>query len=317
MSASALTGTDAPDRAAAPPLAGSAAFGAATVSVGGGISAALAVAAVFAAVAVSTGQTAVTTPLAGSAAFPPGTPNAGAGAGPLALAGSVAFPAAGVRCDAVITPTPLAGGVSFPSPGFRADARLTAPAFPAPAGFPQPATRTGYTGTAPWAAAPAPPRWQARPSPGRWQAAPAPPRWQAVHAAPRWAACHAPARWRIMMASFAPVSAAGTSYVNVTWTSELDGTSVDPTGQTAGQPILPVQMAFPVSSGNPAAPAQAVTWYTAGWLLGGTGFGYVAQCLVGSGGVVTLTAGQSYDVWSRITGTPEVPEIFAGTQSAY
>jgi hypothetical protein len=66
-----------------------------------------------------------------------------------------------------------------------------------------------------------------------------------------------------------------------------------------------------------AAPAQPVTWYAASWLLLGTGKGYVAQCLVGpSGGVTTLSAGR-YDVWSKITGTPESPVKFAGVLTVY
>lgn len=115
------------------------------------------------------------------------------------------------------------------------------------------------------------------------------------------------------MTLFAPISALSLEYVNATWTSDLDGTSVDPTGQTQGQPELPVQMAFPVSSGNPSAPAQPTVWYTASWLLGGTSVGYTAQCLVGpGGGVTTLTAGQ-FDAWGRIAGSPEAPEKFVGT----
>jgi hypothetical protein len=121
-----------------------------------------------------------------------------------------------------------------------------------------------------------------------------------------------------MTTLYAPISALSLAEINVLWTSDLDGTSIDPTGQTTGQAELPVQMAFPVSSRVPSAPAQPVTWYTASWLLGGTGRGYVAQALVGpGGGVVTLTAGQDYDVWSRITGSPESPVIFAGTQPVY
>jgi len=121
-----------------------------------------------------------------------------------------------------------------------------------------------------------------------------------------------------MTSEYPPISALSLAYINVTWTSDLDGTSIDPTGQTAGQPLLAVQFAFPVSSGSLLAPAQPSTWYAGSWLLGGTGKGYVAQCLAGpGGGVVTLSAGQSYDVWCRITGTPEQPVIFAGTQPVY
>ena len=116
------------------------------------------------------------------------------------------------------------------------------------------------------------------------------------------------------MGNFAPIAAISLDEVNVTWTSELAGTSIDPTGATANQPALPVQMAFPVSSGNPAEPAQPSVWFTASWLLGGTSIGYVAQCLVGPGaGVVTLTAGLSYDVHSKISGSPESPVKYAGT----
>jgi hypothetical protein len=104
-------------------------------------------------------------------------------------------------------------------------------------------------------------------------------------------------RWTAVLAP-GPVAAVSLEEVIVTWTSALDGTSVDPTGQTAGQTLLTVQFAFPLSSGNPAAPA---------------GYGYVAQCLTGPGGVVTLAAGKSYDVWSMITGTPESPARYAGT----
>ena len=120
------------------------------------------------------------------------------------------------------------------------------------------------------------------------------------------------------MANFLPIAALSLEEVNVTWASDLDGTSIDPTGQTAGQLLLPVQMAFPVSSGNPALPAEPVTWLAAAWLLGGTGKGFVAQCLVGpGGGVVTLTSGQAYDVLAKVTGDPEAPVKFAGVQAVF
>lgn len=115
------------------------------------------------------------------------------------------------------------------------------------------------------------------------------------------------------VASFTPVAALSTENVNVIWTSELAGTVIDPTS-----PLLQVKMAFPVSSGLILRPAEPVTWYTAGWLTGTTIAGFVAQCLVGpSGGVVTLSAGVTYDVWSQILGTPENPVKFAGQLAVY
>jgi hypothetical protein len=120
------------------------------------------------------------------------------------------------------------------------------------------------------------------------------------------------------MAAFPPIAALSLEDVNVIWTSQLAGTSIDPTGQTPGQPALVVQFAFPVSSGNALAPAEPSSWYQGSWLTGQTSAYYVAQCLVGpGGGVVTLTAGQAYDVWSKILGSPEVPAKFCGQLAVY
>lgn len=142
--------------------------------------------------------------------------------------------------------------------------------------------------------------------------------WSAQPAALRWKCSPSAPRWRLVMAQFPPIAAVSLECVNVTWNSDLDGTLVDPTGQTTGQPQLPVYLAFPPTSGNYSEPATPVTWYTASWLLGGTGRGFVAQCLVGPGsGMVTLTAGQAFDVWSRVVGNPESPEKFAGVQGVF
>jgi hypothetical protein len=139
--------------------------------------------------------------------------------------------------------------------------------------------------------------------------------WSVTPCAPRWTCTP---RGRLSLPLFSPIAAVSLECVNVLWLSDLDGTSVDPTGQTTGQPQLPVYFAFPPTSGNYAEPAQPVTWFAASWLLGGTGRGFVSQCLVGpGGGVVTLTAGQQYDVWGRVVGNPESPEKFAGVLSAF
>lgn len=115
------------------------------------------------------------------------------------------------------------------------------------------------------------------------------------------------------MAAFpTAISSLSLEEVNVTWTSDLDGTQTDPTVAP-----LSVMYAFPVSSGDTSAPAQPVTWVAGTWLAGGTGKGYVSQCLVGpGGGTVTLTAGR-YDVWAKITGTPESPVRFVGVLTVY
>jgi hypothetical protein len=117
--------------------------------------------------------------------------------------------------------------------------------------------------------------------------------------------------------NFGPIAAISLEEVNVLWNTMLAGTELDPTGQTEGEPQLDVLFAFPVSSGDPLAPAQPSTWYAGAWLTGTNIRGYVAQALVGPGGLVTLTAGEAFDVWSKILGSPEEPVKFAGTLPVY
>jgi hypothetical protein len=141
------------------------------------------------------------------------------------------------------------------------------------------------------------------------------PAWSAIPSPPRWTCTP---RGGTALPVFSPVSALSLECVNVLWMSGLDGTSVDPTGQATGQPELPVQFAFPSTSGNYAEPAQPQTWFTGSWLLGGTSIGFVAQALVGpGGGVVTLTSGQVFDVWSKVVGSPEAPARFVGQLPVY
>jgi len=170
----------------------------------------------------------------------------------------------------------------------------------------------GFTGTVTWRAGALPRRWQTAAQRTRWAAEPVAGRWT-IKATQRWAAKPASARWKaVLVAGFTPIASISLQEINILWTSDLAGTVVDPT-------VLPlvVQMAFPVSSGNLNAPAQPVTWYAASWLPSTTVKGWVAQCLVGPGGMLTLTAGQSYDVWSQIQGSPEIPKVFAGVQQVY
>ena len=73
--------------------------------------------------------------------------------------------------------------------------------------------------------------------------------------------------------NFAPIYAGSLAEVNVVLTSELAGTRIDPTGASPGSTLLPVLMAFPVSSGDASAPATPQTWYPATWLLDSTSAG--------------------------------------------
>lgn len=121
------------------------------------------------------------------------------------------------------------------------------------------------------------------------------------------------------MSPFEPISALSPEDINVNWTSDLDGTVVDPTTAGPGGTALAVMYALPASSGNPAEPAQPTTWYTAQWLAGGTGKGFIAQCPAGPGtSGPALTSGMKYDVWSQVLNAgSESPVKFAGTQAVY
>lgn len=98
------------------------------------------------------------------------------------------------------------------------------------------------------------------------------------------------------------ISSLSLQYVRVQVTAMKSGVGVDPSSD-------PVQMAFP-SAG--VAPVGG-DWNTAAWEKYTTTSGttYWAICLVGPGGTKTLTAGR-YDVWVKVTDSPEVPVEMAG-----
>lgn len=101
------------------------------------------------------------------------------------------------------------------------------------------------------------------------------------------------------------ISALTTEYIRVPVALLNSGEPVDPSS-------LPVQLAFPATDASPS------TWATGSWEPDGpssfamTSAGvriplYSARTLVGPGpGGTPLTAG-SYDVWVKITSTPEIP----------
>ncbi|MCC6629960.1 MAG: hypothetical protein IT340_21495 [Chloroflexi bacterium] len=103
------------------------------------------------------------------------------------------------------------------------------------------------------------------------------------------------------------ISALSLEYVRVRVAATEAGAAVNPTSDT-------VVMAF-VAEG--AAPAGG-DWKTAGWETDTTTNPdtYYARCLVGPSGAVTLTAGV-YDVWVKVTDTPEAPVLRAGNVEVF
>jgi hypothetical protein len=86
---------------------------------------------------------------------------------------------------------------------------------------------------------------------------------------------------------------------------KADEGATDPTGDT-------VQMAFLQDPPEEAAPASG-DWKTASWttLTSTNPARYKAKCLVGPGGVITLTAG-TWWVWVKVTDSPETPALYSG-----
>lgn len=98
------------------------------------------------------------------------------------------------------------------------------------------------------------------------------------------------------------ISVLSLAYVRIGIRLRQAGATVDPTGFT-------VQLAFPATGVSPVSG----DWKTASWETDATltPDAYCARCLVGPAGTVTLAAG-TYDVWAKITASPEIPVINAG-----
>lgn len=165
----------------------------------------------------------------------------------------------------------------------------------------------GDTGQVTWIAGAIPLRWAVRPADIRWAAGAAPLRWRPVPWPFRWQAEPAGLRWRIVMADYDPIWSGSLENVPMQWTSDLAGTRIDPTN-----PLLAVQMAFPVTGVSPVSG----DWKAAAWVSGTTSKGFISVCLVGPGGAVTLAAGK-YDVWGKVLGAPEQPGKKAGTITVF
>lgn len=97
------------------------------------------------------------------------------------------------------------------------------------------------------------------------------------------------------------VSSLSTEYIRVSVSVTKAGIPFDPTGDT-------VQMAFPLPNVEPVL----ADWKASSWES--TGGNYWARCLVGPSGTVTLADG-NYDVWVKITDSPEIPVRKVGSLS--
>jgi len=97
------------------------------------------------------------------------------------------------------------------------------------------------------------------------------------------------------------ISVLSTVYVQVPIEAIESGAAIDPTSDT-------VKMAFMAAW----APPGSGDWKTAVWDTSTAPGIYLAQCLVGPAGTVTLATG-TYDIWVQISASPETPVLQGGT----
>lgn len=94
------------------------------------------------------------------------------------------------------------------------------------------------------------------------------------------------------------LSALSTEYIPIQVSASVNGQSgYNPTSDA-------VSMAFINGTANP----QTSDWHTASWQTysSPSGASYIAVCLVGPTGGVVLSVG-TYNIWLKITDSPEVP----------
>ena len=105
------------------------------------------------------------------------------------------------------------------------------------------------------------------------------------------------------MSSPLVISALSLEYVRVPVAAKQAGAVVNPTADT-------VTMAFSAAGVDPVAgDYKTASWETDATTTPST---YYARCLVGPAGTVTLAAG-TYEVWVKVTDSPEIPVKRSGT----
>lgn len=99
----------------------------------------------------------------------------------------------------------------------------------------------------------------------------------------------------------AEIAAGSLQYVLVPVVYRTSGVVTSPTGYT-------VTMAFTTGEAPESGDFKTASWETDATTNPDT---YLARCLVGPAGAVTLTAGQ-YTVWVKVAASPETPVLKAG-----
>lgn len=153
-----------------------------------------------------------------------------------------------------------------------------------------------------WTPGPATSQWQAVYAGNAWLCETASDGWNSEPAFLDWS-CTLSKGWDIVGFESIIMSHLSTEYVNVPVSVTKAGQSYNPTSDT-------VQFAF---MPTPTQVPQVSDWVSGIWETDSTNilYPYLAQCLVGPAGTITLGTG-NYIVYIKITDNPEVPVLVGG-----
>jgi hypothetical protein len=103
------------------------------------------------------------------------------------------------------------------------------------------------------------------------------------------------------------ISHLSTQFVIIPVNAIISGQTHNPTADT-------VQFAF---LANPAASPLNTDWVAGSWdTANNANYPYLAQCLVGPSGTITLGTG-AYTIWMKVTDNPETPVFQVGTVTVF
>lgn len=145
-------------------------------------------------------------------------------------------------------------------------------------------------------------QWRLQQVSGQWAAVPGLLRWDNDLAEKQWNMTCIETGWSVGYESLI-ISHLSTEYVNIPVSVTKGGQPYNPTGDNVQFAFMPTPTQIP---GN-------TDWVAGVWETDTSNFiyPYLAQCLVGPSGTITLGTG-TYVVYVKITDSPEIPVLVGG-----
>ena len=105
--------------------------------------------------------------------------------------------------------------------------------------------------------------------------------------------------------AFPRISTLSTEYIRVPVKARRSGLPDDPTGDTVEFGLTPKPAVNAADQYN-----EPTTWFTGSWDTEGTK--YLAKITVGPTGTLVPAEADTYQVWVKVTSSPEIPVMYAG-----